>query len=447
LLGLLGGALIVLTAGGLETHLPGALDEGSEARQATFVAFGAAATLAYFAAARLVLRAPPSRRALWIVLGVALVLRLMVLAAPSFLSSDLFRYVWDGCVQIAGINPYRYVPADPALAFLRDAAIYPRIDRAGYAHTIYPPAAQLIFRAISSVSQTEAAERAAMLGFDLIAIAAMLRLLAMAGLDRARVLIYAWNPLTVWEFAGNGHIDAAAIALLALAMLARLGSRGALAGIALGAAGLVKFLPLAAAPAFWRPRGVRRLDWIVPASVMATMAALYAIYADGAGNVLGFLPGYAAEEGLQDGRGIYWLDVLGRIVPLPPASGMLWLAFAALVLVGIGLWMAFLRPPPPADDPVALARDVVLLGMIATALITPHYPWYFVWLALPSCLAPMPAAIFLSAAAVLQYHDPYGDRMLQFSQIYLPFLALVAATLWRRRIRRSVSVEAAARTT
>ena len=36
------------------------------------------------------------------------------------LSSDVYRYVWDGRVEAAGINPYRYVPADPQLAPLRD---------------------------------------------------------------------------------------------------------------------------------------------------------------------------------------------------------------------------------------------------------------------------------------------------------------------------------------
>ena len=33
----------------------------------------------------------------------------MLLFDP-LLSSDIYRYVWDGKVQAAGINPYRYVP-------------------------------------------------------------------------------------------------------------------------------------------------------------------------------------------------------------------------------------------------------------------------------------------------------------------------------------------------
>ena len=72
---------------------------------------------------------------------------------PPFLSTDIFRYVWDGQVQAAGINPYRYVPAAPELAPLRDAMVYPNINRADYAPTIYPPAAQMFFLAVTRLGE------------------------------------------------------------------------------------------------------------------------------------------------------------------------------------------------------------------------------------------------------------------------------------------------------
>jgi alpha-1,6-mannosyltransferase len=88
-------------------------------------------------------RLPP--HTIWLVLGIAAAMRLLTWTAPPILSSDMYRYVWDGRVQLAGINPYRYVPAADQLAFLRDAAVYPNINRAEYAHTVYPPVAQAIF--------------------------------------------------------------------------------------------------------------------------------------------------------------------------------------------------------------------------------------------------------------------------------------------------------------
>jgi alpha-1,6-mannosyltransferase len=445
-LGAIGIVLIALTIGGLWTHLPGALDEGSEARKAVFTALGVAATLLYFAACWLVLHGPPVRRAVWLVLGVAVVMRLAVLSDAPFLSTDLYRYVWDGRVQLAGIDVYRYIPDDPALASLRDTAIYPNVNRHEYARTIYPPMAQIVFRTIAAIRQSATMERAVMLGFDLLAILVMLRLLTIAGLDPARVLIYAWNPLSVWEFAGNGHVDAVAIGLLSLAMLARVRGRSTSTGAILGAAVLVKFLPAFVAPAFWRPRDARRWrDWTMPAAMLAMMVFLYALYIHPGAGMLGSLPNYADQEGLSSGTGIYWLDALDRLMPLPAAAGALWFALAGIVLLALGAWMVFVRPPPLAGDPVALARDVALLATVLTAAVTPHYAWYFVWLALPSCLAPLPSVIYLSAAAILQYHDPFNDRVAQFSAIYLPFVALAAFDLWRLRIRRAVPLAAVVR--
>jgi hypothetical protein len=42
---------------------------------------------------------------------------------PPRLSTDIYRYIWDGHVQGAGVNPYLYLPVDPRLAGLRDDSI------------------------------------------------------------------------------------------------------------------------------------------------------------------------------------------------------------------------------------------------------------------------------------------------------------------------------------
>src|SRR5262245_6923683 len=83
--------------------------------------------------------------ALAVVFLVAVVARAVALPAPALLSTDVARYVWDGRVQAAGVNPYRYVPADAQLAKLRDKSVYPKINRAAYAVTIYPPVAEMMF--------------------------------------------------------------------------------------------------------------------------------------------------------------------------------------------------------------------------------------------------------------------------------------------------------------
>ena len=144
-----------------------------------------------------------------------------VVLAPPYLSSDIYRYVWDGRVIAAGINPYGYVPNDPHLAALRDPDIFPEINRGNYARTIYPPAAQAIFFLVTRLGESLTVMKLAMVGFEAIAVVLMLRLLAAAGRPASWIAVYAWNPLPLWEFAGSGHIDAAMIAFVALALWSR----------------------------------------------------------------------------------------------------------------------------------------------------------------------------------------------------------------------------------
>jgi len=61
------------------------------------------------------------------------------------------RYVWDGRLEAAGFNPYRYPPADTRFETLHDHNIYPRIG-SKYAPTIHPPTAEAIFLLVTRVS-------------------------------------------------------------------------------------------------------------------------------------------------------------------------------------------------------------------------------------------------------------------------------------------------------
>ena len=432
-LGLLATAMV---AGGLWQRL--AVDAGSMDRDRTlaFVGWSAGAGLCYAAAVALTQRqALPRRPALLTVLGAAAVMRLLTLVSPPLLSTDLYRYVWDGRVQAAGINPYVYLPADPALAALRDTgagpeAIYPNINRADTAPTIYPPAAQAIFAAIGLSWPTIWGVKAAMLAFDALAIGAALLLLRAARLPPERVLIYAWNPLPVWEFAGGGHIDAAALALSALAVLAAVRRRPAWAGAALALAVLCKLLPAALFPAIWR-----RWDLRTPLMCAAVIAAGYACYAGAGWRVLGYLPGYASEERLSTGGGFFLLRLLGILGPVPGWATPAYLAAALAGLLALAAWVS-LRAPLPADPAARafmISRDAVWLTAAVMAALSPHYPWYFTALTIPSVLAPAPSVLWLTLSAPVLYLDHGLGNVAAPAIVFVPFAILLARDLLRRR--------------
>jgi alpha-1,6-mannosyltransferase len=419
---LLGGALMALTMAALSLHVPGALGIGSIRLKTWFVVIAGASAAIYLVAVLLVTRRPASGRALWVVLLVAMALRLPLIVSPPFLSTDVYRYVWDGRVQAAGINPYRYLPVDPSLESLRDDFVYPRINRAEYAPTIYPPAAQLAFAAVGLVWSSVTGIKAAMVGFEILAIFCLLRLLAEAELPAERVLIYAWNPLPVWDFAGNGHVDAMAIGLLAAALLLRVRHRDGWAGIALGLAIVTKFLPAVVAPVLWR----RRAGWRTALGAVLTIAVLYGVYSSAGSRLLGFLAGYGSEEGYDSGEGFWLLAGLARLMSLPDWAVMVYRIAAAAILVGFAAWFAFVQRP---DDPVAICSAAGTMMALLIFAISPHYPWYFAWLAVPCVLAPTPAVLWMATAPILLYLDTFGDRFLWPSVVFAPAILLAIAGL------------------
>lgn len=467
----LGGVLLILTIAALSLHTPGALTVGSPQLKTWFVVILGISAAVFLLAVRLVLRMPaPPRHAVWVVLLVAAAMRLPLVLSPPFLSTDVFRYVWDGRVQAAGINPYRYIPADPALRSLRDTVVYPNISRAEYAPTIYPPAAQVIFAVIGRLWSSVTAVKAVMVGFEGLAVACLLSLLAAARLPPERVLIYAWNPLPVWAFAGNGHIDAAAVGFVSAALLLRVRHRDGWSGVMLAAAALTKFLPAVLVPALWRwplrrwpeqrqtagpadrqsvwwrtagwpgkprqPGEWQPVRWSAAgcrftAFGLMTVTGLYAAYSGVGWRVFGFLGGYGAEEGMDTGSGIWLLAGLGRVVVLPDLAMPLYLTAMLVLLAGLGCWFAFIHPP---DGSVAVCSAAAIMMAALTFAISPHYPWYYAWLAVPSVLAPYRAVLWLSAAPILLYLDTFGDRFIWPSVVFAPALLLALADFHRPRL-------------
>ncbi|WP_287090216.1 glycosyltransferase 87 family protein [Methylobacterium sp.] len=301
---------------------------------------------------------------------------------------------------------------------------------------MYPPAAQMVFAAVGQISHGVTGMKLAMLGLEALGVLAMLAILRGAGLPSARILIYAWNPLALWSFACDGHVDAVAIGLLGLALLARTRRRYGLADALLGAATLVKLLPVAVAPAFvrggrlWRPM-------LIGAAVIA---GHYLPYLGAGRDVLGFAGGYGAEEGYETGAGYWLLAGLGHLGLSLPGLLRTYLVCAGLTLAALAVRIAFGRDRATAPDAVALCGDAGLLAALTTCAASPHYAWYYPWLALPAVVAPAPALIWLGAAPILFLIDPFNDRFLWPSLVFVPALVLAVRALWQTRTAHQASL-------
>jgi hypothetical protein len=339
-------------------------------------------------------------------------------------SDDIYRYVWDGRVQLAGIDPYRFVPLDQALAFLRDAQLFPpgrppAINRPGV-HTIYPPGAQALFTAVAFVLPAPLG----LAGLRVVAGAAVVITTALlarfVGPRRGLALLYGANPLVMIEAGNGGHLDAV-VALAVLGVVwCTVSRRLWWAGVFLGLAASLKLVPLLLVPVL-----LRRGRWRSTVTGLAITVAGYLPHVLVVGTlVLGYLPGYLDEEGYDSGGRfalLAWLPADAR-----PAVALL--VAAALALV------AFLRS---GREPVPVTCCWLFGASLLVA--TPVYPWYALPLAVLTIMSRRWEWLAVWAAAYVAF--VFDHAVLVQALAYGSALGVVAVAVLRRArlSRRSVS--------
>ncbi len=419
----IGSALALMTAAGPTLHLR----FGGWAFLAMFLLAAGGIALSQRLADRIA-----SKDALVAILATAALMRMALLFVEPYLSTDIYRYIWDGRVQAAGINPYRYLPSAPELTHLRDAAIFPNINRADYAPTIYPPVAQAIFFAITRFGEGVVVMKLGLVACEAGLIAALLAILHHLRLPLARVAVYAWHPLALWEVAGNGHVDAAMTALMMVGLLLYLKARTLQAGVVVTMAALVKPTALLALPVFWRP-----WNWRLPAIVALTALLAYAPYLSVGRGVLGFLSGYVEEEGFASGRGFNALWLLERVAGPVPGAMRLYLLIAAILLAGAALAVGFRRDRTPMTALHCLSWLLVTFLVLAS----PHYPWYFLALIPVLALHNSAAGWVLSIGCVSIYGSIEGTGWPEYDIRIALFTAatLIAVAYDTRRLVTSAA--------
>ncbi|MGZ6254238.1 MAG: hypothetical protein ACXWM1_14355, partial [Candidatus Binataceae bacterium] len=373
----------------------------------------------------------PARTGLLVILGLALVMRLLLVGQEPFLSTDLYRYIWDGRVQATGVNPFAYVPADPALAALRDGAIYPHISRADYAVTAYPPVAQMFFLAVTRIAETLTMMRLAMIACELVIVAAVIDLLRRLALPVAGVVAYAWHPLAIWEIANSAHVEALMIALMMAGVWLLVCARRVFGAVAIALAMLVKPYALFALPAFWRP-----WDWRVPLAVAATILLCYLPYLGVGRGVFGFATsGYLAEEDIISGEGIWLVSLAQLLFGKLPALTVIYMIAAAAIMIFLSVRIVF----GPQRDTRETLSGIILLLCAGLFLMSPNYAWYFLALVpfIPLGAGALAWALTLGAFALYRpLFLPHND-LLWKSLATLPFLVALAFALRGRVAARS----------
>lgn len=178
-----------------------------------------------------------------IVLGVALLLRIQVMLAEPWLADDYQRYLFDGRLILAGINPYAEAP----ITFPEFGGT--DIPKPGI-KTIYPPLAEGLFAVTSWLGGTLWHWRLLNLIPDLLGATIFYRLLRCHQLPGFWVVLWLWNPLILKEGLHAAHLDIWTLFAVVLFIYWATIGHLTLAALALGAAVLIKLIPLVLLPAW-----------------------------------------------------------------------------------------------------------------------------------------------------------------------------------------------------
>lgn len=384
----------------------------------------------------------------WI-LAAAIAMRVVCLVRTPPLSTDVWRYLWDGRVINAGVNPYRYppeaadetkpYPATPQVNVLRSLK-NESWEPINFKHvpTIYPPLAQMLFAFLAWTRERDAeAFRWTFAAFDVASILILVPLLRRTGRPAERVIWYAWCPLAATEVTAGAHVDAFALFLLLLALLlaARAGGRpGAASGIVLGAAVMAKGYALLAVPFF-----VRRGGWRVLLAVAATLIVLAAPFLGARGHLFDGLGTYL--RGWTTNASVFLIvdHVLKGITSEHLLAARHITLTAVLAVVAILAW----RQKPGTGWLLGATFGAIGAHLLLGA---PTLPWYVLWLVPALCWCDIPGLALLTFTVSAQYYArwlyPAGDEASRYALLwrgYVPVYVLLIGqfALWQVSLRCS----------
>ena len=362
----------------------------------------------------------PSRWLTGMILFFAIVFRIGLIAPdPAVLSNDMYRYIWDGRVQHNGINPYLHPPGAIELNGLRDEKVFPNINRKDYP-TIYPAGAQLFFRVVYAlVGDSVAGFKAIMVGCDTLTLVMLAVLLRSWGLPLTRLIIYAWNPLVIFEISYSGHLEGITVLLMTSALVLYTARKKMAAIFMLALSAAVKMYPALLLAAFLN-RGARLKGMILFSS---TIILLYLPFIGAGTRLSGSLQIYLNNPYETFNLGAKYL--LMGLVPGIDYRVWSWLLIIALAIAG---FLVFLKHN---DTVRAVRHSYLLTGLLMILMPASLHPWYVVLIIPFLVIYPSPAWLVFSCTvslSYLKYASPHGIMPMWVLLVeYLPLFVMLSA--------------------
>jgi alpha-1,6-mannosyltransferase len=359
-----------------------------------------------------------SRSLAWIIVVMAIAFRLAVVHGPASLSTDIYRYVWDGRLTCHWINPYRWTPLDSRLAQYRDLTIWLPMEYKAY-QTVYMPISQLFFAIGYAIFRNN------LIGYkfiftlcDIGIVLLVMAILKRMGKDPARAIWYAWCPLPVIEVSLAGHQDVTGILMLMLAIYLLTLGRQRAAAVALAAAGLTKGFALLLLPLVTRKCGLR----LILATALSLLYLGLPLWV--------YLPKFL--HGMQQyldyvhvNSGLFGMIDFGLCFITPSHFKITSILSDGAILTALA-WSVWTKTLSYEE----MMRRAIVVIAVCLLVVPSLFPWYVLWLLpLVTIYGDRPSAAFLCLAGTVDLvYIYYFDSAVHWwvpSIEYLPVYALL----------------------
>ncbi len=358
----------------------------------------------------------------------ALLIRLSLMFMSPNLSDDYIRFIWDGQLILNHISPYSFTPQEiithPSVAFPLKESLYERLNDLQRSNTsCYLPLNQLffvlpVFFFPNDITASMVLMRLTFLLAEVGTALFGLKILARMNLPQKHILLYALNPLVIFELTGNLHFEAIMIFFLVAGLYFMLSSRLYLSALFVGLAISMKLAPIILVPAFFRYLGLKK--WLIFSSLAGVICLLL------------FSPVFVfnGSEGFFNSLNLYFqsfefnasLYYLARTIGYA-ITGYNAIAVIGPLMTGLALILFLLFSLNSANkNQSTLISSLVLIYASFYFLATTVHPWYMTTLVALSIFTPFRFPILWSATIFLSYHaystDGFSENMMLLSLEY-----------------------------
>lgn len=383
-------------------------------------------------------RATVSEPDIKLALGAGILIRVALIFVLPNLSDDFYRFVWDGRMLHAGLDPFAELPQDFMARLGPDAQaawmdIYPDLNSKPY-YSVYPPVLQIAFYCATGISGGD-------LWGSIVALKSMVvlaecgtlyflqKLARQHGWSPKAVLLYALNPMVIIELTGNLHFEAFMIFFLLAAIWFLQRKLIGVAAPLLSFSIASKLLPVLIFPFL-----IRRLGWkrVIIFGLLAGVLSLNLFFwfldAETLPNYLASIQLYF--KNFEFNSGIYYslrwlLGEKGYLVNR-------YLPYLVMAIILYGAWRD--RDQSFRSLPGALLFALTVYQIIAPVI----HPWYITSLVALCALTPFRYPILWSVFLPFSYVAYYFPGVEQSNGfIAVEFLVLLGYIAYEWSFKRS----------